>query len=391
VRILHIVPSLAPQTGGPSQSVPALCRAVARQGHDVTLYTSTWPHTDKTLPPKGVIQTGDGFAIRTFPSKRGSFGSSLPHSPDLLQALDRHADRFDIIVTHSLWNPVATFSRKLLRNKGRRYCIMPHGMLDPVVFKRNGWKKFLWARLWERKNVEEASLIIFNTLAEKEKAGYCGWHLPACITVPHVIDLSGWRDLPPRSSLEGVFPQLRGREVILFVGRINWVKNLDTLLDALAIVRKDLPSAMLVCVGPSDDRYRAELERKAQIMGLRDALLFTGMLVGRALKTAYARGDLLALVSKKENFGLAVAEALAAGLPVVVSTGVDLAAGWPSEGPVRRVEAAATGIARAIEELLERSHSYGLPDKEAQALAEKELGGTRIHHLIESYRSVVNG
>jgi len=147
LRILHIVPSLAPQTGGPSQSVPALCRAVARQGHDVTLYTSTWPHTDKTLPPKGVIQTGDGFAIRTFPSKRGSFGSSLPHSPDLLQALDRHADRFDIIVTHSLWNPVATFSRKLLRNKGRRYCIMPHGMLDPVVFKRNGWKKFLWAIL----------------------------------------------------------------------------------------------------------------------------------------------------------------------------------------------------------------------------------------------------
>jgi glycosyltransferase involved in cell wall biosynthesis len=238
--------------------------------------------------------------------------------------------------------------------------------------------------------VEEASLIVFNTLAEMEKAGHCGWHLQACITVPHVVDLSGWRNLPPRSTFEGVFPQLRGRDVILFVGRINWVKNLGTLLDALAIVRRDLPGAVLVCVGPSDDGYRAELERKAQIMGLQDALLFTGMLVGRALKTAYARGDVLALVSKKENFGLAVAEGLAAGLPVVVSTGVDLAAGWASEGPVRRVEPAAASIAGAIEELLDRSHSHGLPDREAQALAERELGGTRIHSLIESYHSVVN-
>ena len=266
---------------------------------------------------------------------------------------------------------------------------MPHGMLDPVVFKRGQWKKFAWALLWERRNVERAALIIFNTQAEEQKARLCGWHLPESIIMPHIIDLSGWRNLPPRSAFESIFPQVRGREVILFVGRINWVKNIDKLLEALAIVRRRRPSAALVCVGPSDNGHRAELERKVQELGLGDSVIFTGMLKGEQLKAAYARGNLLALVSQKENFGLAAAEALAAGLPVVVSTGVDLSADWESKGPVRRVVPTAGEIAQAITELLERTDTQGLPDLEARALAEREWGHSRVENLLDTYRSIV--
>jgi glycosyltransferase involved in cell wall biosynthesis len=300
-----------------------------------------------------------------------------------------HAAEFDIIVTHSLWNPVATFARRLLLKRNRTYCVMPHGMLDPVVFRHGQLKKYLWSRLWERKAVEHASLVLFNTQAEEEKARSCGWNLPRTVLMPHVIDLFTWKNLPPRSAFESMYPQLRGREVILFVGRINWVKNIDKLLESIAIVRRQRPSAVLVCVGPSGNGHRAELERKAQGMGLANSVVFTGMLKGEALKAAYARGNVLALVSQKENFGLVAAEALAAGLPVVVSTGVDLSANWESRGPIRRVQPAAPAIAQALTELLERADTHGLPDKEAYALAKKEWGHSRVRDLLDTYRAVL--
>jgi glycosyltransferase involved in cell wall biosynthesis len=355
----------------------------------VTLYTTAWPEYDSKLSITDTHRAMAGFTTHVYPAKPGPWGSKLPHSPDLLNAVAAHAAEFDIVVTHSLWNPVATFARRALRKQGKPYFIMPHGMLDPVVFKRGQWKKLAWALFWERRNVEEAALIIFNTQAEQQKARSCGWHLPKSIVVPHVIDVSGWRNLPPRSAFERIFPQVRGREVILFVGRVNWVKNLDKLLDALAIVRLQRPSAALVCVGPSDNGHRAELERTAKAMGLGDSVLFTGMLKDEQLKAAYARGNVLTLVSQKENFGLAAAEALAAGLPVVVSTGVDLSADWESKGPIRRVTPRPQDIAAAISDLLNRAETHGLPDADAQALAEKEWGQSNVANLLDLYRSIL--
>jgi glycosyltransferase involved in cell wall biosynthesis len=266
---------------------------------------------------------------------------------------------------------------------------MPHGMLDPVVLKHNRWKKLAWTALWERSNVEGASLITFNTEAEEQKARLCGWHIRNTFVLPHLVELSSWKKLPPRSAFEDHYPQVRGAEVILFVGRINWVKNLDKLIDAFATVRRSRPSAMLVCVGPDSDGYRHELEHRANALGLNGRVLFTGMLVGDELKAAYARANMAALVSQKENFGLTVAEALASGLPVVISTGVDVSAAWESEGPVRRVTPTPPEIASAIIALLERVNNLGLPDPEAQALAEKEWGRSRMRALGDAFCSVV--
>jgi len=208
--------------------------------------------------------------------------------------------------------------------------------------------------------------------------------------LPHAVDASEWRTLPPRSAFEGLFPQVKGAEVILFVGRINWVKNLDALVGALAVVRRTRPSAMLVCVGPDSDGHRRELQRRAAEAGLNGNVLFTGMLVDDELKAAYARANVAALVSRKENFGLTAAEALASGLPVVVSTGVDLSAAWASEGPVRRVAPTPQEIATAILELLQRVDERGLPDPEAQALAEKEWGESRVLGLVDQCCSMLS-
>ena len=206
--------------------------------------------------------------------------------------------------------------------------------------------------------------------------------------MPHTIDLSSWKSLPSRDEFEVHYPEVRLREVILFVGRINWVKNLDKLVDALEIVIQKRPTAMLVCVGPDSEGHRAKIDRYAQARGLGTHILFTGLLDGQELKAAYARGDVLALVSKKENFGLAAAEALACGLPVVVGDGVGVARDWPCVGPVRRVATNPEQIARALVELLGRSADRGLPDPDARSMAEREFSSSRISELLDVWQSL---
>jgi len=319
-----VLPSISPETGGPVKSVQRLAKASAAVGNELVIYTTYWPKYDPSLSPEGSEKAGDGFTIKIFPTKASPLTGHLPHSPALLKSLRNHFQEFDIVVCHSLWNPIASSAMRILRHKLAIYAVMTHGMLDPVVLRRNRWKKIPWARLWERLNVENAGLIIFNTPAEERKAGLAGWPLHRTFIFPHIVELQEWKVLPPRSQFEIPFPQVRGAEVVLFVGRINWVKNLDKLIEAIAIVRQTRPSAILVCVGPDSDGHRRELERRAQALGIHEHILFTGLLEGEDLKAAYARGDVSALVSQKENFGLVAADALASGLPTVVSEGVDL-------------------------------------------------------------------
>jgi glycosyltransferase involved in cell wall biosynthesis len=389
LRILHVLPSLAPETGGPSISVRRLALATAGAGNDVTLYTTMWPRREMPHRSQELNQSSGKLTIRMFPSVASALMTRLPHSPALVKSVRDHSHEFDIIVNHSIWNPIASSVIRGLRAGGHVYALMPHGMLDPVVFRHNRWKKRPWALLWERANVEGASLIIFNTVTEEKKARRCGWFLRRTFIFPHIVDVSEWKNLPPRSTFEQRFPQLKDREVILYVGRINWVKNLDKLVDSVVLVRHRRPTATLVCVGPDSDGLRAEIEGRARAAGLNEHVLFIDMLKGEQLKAAYARGDVLALVSKKENFGLVAAEALASGLPVVLSEGVDLGKDWASEGPIRRVPPRPDFIAKALIDLLERSSTRGLPDTEAQALAKREWDGSRIFSLIDQYQSIL--
>jgi glycosyltransferase involved in cell wall biosynthesis len=389
---LHIIPSMAPETGGTAFSVLKFCEAQAHAGVDLTLYTTPWPRLGCVVGEKILKRVENtGVKVRIFPAKEAPLNIPLPYSPLLVEAVRDHGRQFDMVVNHSLWNPIATGCMRTLRNMGLAYALMPHGMLDPVVFARHPLRKKLWAWGWERSNVEGASLVIFNTQAEEEKARRCGWELKQTFIFPHIVKLAEWRDLPPPSRFEAKFPSLRNREAILFVGRLNWVKNLDRLVEAFGIVHARRPAAALVLVGPDGEGVQSKLEAQAEKLGVKEDLIFTGFLERKDVKAAFARGRVLALVSQKENFGLVAAEALAAGLPILISEGVDLGRNWESRGPVRRVAPQPELIAEAILELLDRSATFGLPDPEARALAERTWGNpnSSIQQLIETFQKII--
>jgi glycosyltransferase involved in cell wall biosynthesis len=382
MKILHLVPSLNLVTGGPAKSCMSISQALEAAGNDVTIFATHWPDTRLDGRSPHLIKNAAGVNVEFFPTLKFARSFPLPCSPALVKAVSRDCHKFDRIICHSLWNPSATFAMNALRRAGAPYLLMPHGMLDPLVFRRRRLLKSVIARIWERANAEGASTVVFNSDFEREKALTCGWHFRRTLVFSHLVDLSYWGELPPRSAFEDRFPQIRGREMILFVGRIDWVKNLDLLLEALPLVRQSRPTAMLVCVGPDNDGYQKRLERIARTCNLQDHVLFTGMQTGDDLKAAYARGDVFALVSKKENFGQAAAEALACGLPVVLSEGVDLGKNWQNGGPVERTVPIPKAIASKLVRMLERTAHLGLPDVEALSLAKNQLGAPPLSQLL---------
>lgn len=332
----------------------------------------------------------DGYKTVVYRHKTALYAPDLPSSRQLVQAIEAAHKSFDLVHVHSLWNPVATFSMRALRKRRHPYCLSPRGVLDPVVLARNRWKKIPWMWFWDRANVEGASLLHWTSATEYEKACRSGWRFASSVIAANVLDLEEWHELPSPESFEQAFPEVCKKEVILFVGRINWVKNIDLLIRALALIREKRPSAMLVCAGPDNDNYQPELVQIAESLGLKDSVLFTGMLKHDALKAAYARAQVFTLVSKKENFGMSAAEALASGLPLLLSEGVDMGKEWPAYDFIRRVKEDPAAIASELLAMLERTSRIGTPDPDARALASAQWGLSSTSKLVDAYREVLD-
>ncbi|WP_295436366.1 glycosyltransferase [uncultured Thiodictyon sp.] len=387
MRILHVLPSINPVTGGPAKSVLLQLKGLARLGHYVELFTTNWPEIDGDAVEQVLEQ--DGVIVRVFPATQLWPLTQVPYSRGLIASVREARGRFDIYIASSLWNPLITHTLALYRRYGLPYSIYCHGMLDPVVFARHRVGKWVWAQLWERRNVEEAELIYFTTAGERQKAQAQGWRLRRPFVMAIDVDVSVGLTLPPRTRLERDYPWLAGKDVVAFVGRINWVKNLDLLVSALEQVRRLGRDAVLLCVGPDSDGSRKVLERQALELGIADKVAFTGLLMGEDLMAVYARADVVALVSRKENFGLAAAEALAAGVPVVLSDGVDMGPDWVAP-PVWRVRQNVGSIAEGLIGALIYAQETGAPSATARQLAQREWGASQIQSLADAYEAIVD-
>lgn len=386
MKILHVVPSVDPCWGGPSKSVPALAGALARAGHAAEIFTTDWPVAGRRPAAGPRQELRDGVLTWIFPATPFRFDPRVPASPLLLEALQADERKFDVVHFHVIWNPVVSFGMRLMRCQGRPYVVAPRGGLDPVVFGRHRWKKMPWAILWERANLERAACVHFTARAEAGKAAQCGWHFRQTVISPNLINLDEWRDLPERAEFEERFPMLRGREVVLFAGRINWVKNLDLLIQALALLRQERPNACLVCAGPDNEGYRGELEGLAGRLGLAEHVVFAGLLEGRDLRAAYARGDVFALVSKRENFGMAAGEALASGLPLGISDGVDL--DLPESDVVARTRQDPTAIAAALARQLALGRNQDVACRARDLIAIGVAGA--LDPLLQAYQAIAD-
>ena len=314
MRLLHVVPSYYPAVryGGPIVSVHALCKALARRGHDVQVFTTNVDGGANSDVPLGVPVDMDGVKVWYFPVP---FLRRLYWSPRMGRALHAQMPSFDIVHTHSvfLW-PTWAAARAATRH-GVPYVLAPRGMLVADLIKRKSrLLKTAWIRLIERGNIEHAAAIHVTSRIEGDDLAGFNLRLPPVHIVPNGVDVAPTGADGDGGSAE-VATLTTGPRTLLFIGRINWKKGLDRLIPAMA----QLEGVHLVIAGNDEEAYQPVLEALARQHGVTHRVRFVGPAYGTDKMALLRQATALVAPSYSENFGNVVLEAMAAGCPVVVT------------------------------------------------------------------------
>jgi len=325
MKILQVIPSYWPATqfGGTVFSSHNLNKALVAKGLDLAVYTTDSGLVGKVATDRPVDV--DGVKVTYFPfSKYFEFlgPTGWQWSPAISQALKETIGGFDLVNIISMWNYPTTIAAHYCRTHNKRYIISPRGVFYPETMRKKAWKKWLYYNIALKKSVESANAIHYTTEDEAQNChAFIGLKNPYTI-VPNGIDLRGFSALPAPEELKERYPTLKGKKVILFLGRLNWKKGLDILVKAFAAIARKHADAHLLIAGNDEDGYRGTVEKWVREQGVGDKVTFTGPLSGRDKLIAYSGSDMFVLPSYSENFGMTVIEAMACGLPVVISNKV---------------------------------------------------------------------
>lgn len=369
MRILHVIPSLAIRFGGPSTGTPELCRELARQGEEVTIYTTDLDvHERMAVPCDQPIRDEDGVERWYFSTQRtGLYGVSVP----LVNTLRRDLTNFDVVHIHSLYRFTSSIAAHYCRKYGVPYLVQPHGSLDPFIYNRHRLRKIVYERLVENRNLAKAAAVLFTADEEMSLAQSLGLKFRG-VVVPLGIDIS-----PPtasrgelRESFAREWPETRGKKVILFFGRITLKKGLDLLAKAFGQIARSRTDVHLFLAGPDDEGYGRKVHTWLKDEGVLDRATFAGMLTGKRKDAALAAADIFTLPSYTENFGIAVVEALAAGIASVISNKINIWREISNAGAAVVINCDVQELASAISALLddpERRHLLGEAGKKLVA------------------------
>jgi glycosyltransferase involved in cell wall biosynthesis len=320
-KFLHVIRSANPSGGGPIEVVMRLGLEHQRMGRHVEVVTLDAP---------------DASWIKNFPLPIHPLGPALTkygYSPRLVPWLRQHAPAFDVVIINGLWQYTSFGTWRALRGGSTPYVVFPHGMLDPWFKRRyplKHLKKWLYWPWAEYRVLCDASAVLFTSDDERRLARESFW-LYRCREKVIVYGTAA----PPletpgeRERFFAQFPALDGKRFLLFLGRVHEKKGCELLIRSFAkVVRSAAASPQpwhLVFAGPpATEPYRRRLQRLIDAAQLTDRVTWTGMLTGETKWAAFRAADAFVLPSHQENFGVAVVEAMACSLPVLISVKVNI-------------------------------------------------------------------
>ena len=306
LRVLHVIPSFWPATryGGPIEGVLRLCQRLLDLGVTVEVVTTDADGAGDLHVPIAERTLAEGVPVRYFPRRpRTRFAVSAP----LALHLAREIREWDLVHVTALFSFSSAAAMALARRARVPAVLSPQGTLMPWALGSKRWKKAPYFELVERKNVLSAAGV--HATSEEEEREILR-NVPGARTfvVPNGVDLP--EELPD-------VPRERAR--IVFLGRIHPVKGFDVLVPALARVAARRPDVETLIAGPDEDGEQGRVEALLARVTPRPRVKFLGPVYGKDKQELLASATVLVLPSHGESFGIVVAEALAAGTPVVVS------------------------------------------------------------------------
>jgi glycosyltransferase involved in cell wall biosynthesis len=327
MKILHVISSVNPAGGGPIEGIKQLGTSLTGAGHRVEVASLDHPDApylkECPLPvhPLGPAKLHYAFASRLIPWLRAN------------------RRQYNAVVVNGIWQYHSFAAWRVLHKSSTPYVVFTHGMLDPWFKKQyplkhlKKWMYWPWA---EYRVLRDAKAVLFTSEEERALARSSFW-MYRCNEV--VVNYGTARpEGDPRLCLEeffGRYPALRGKKLALFMGRIHPKKGCDLVIEAFAKVLGPHPEWHLVIAGPDQVGWQEVLNGRAEQLGLASRITWAGMVHGAMKWGALRAAEVFLLPSHQENFGIVIAEALAAGVPSLISNKVNI---W------REVEADGAGI-----------------------------------------------
>lgn len=315
MRILHVISELDPRLGGVSEAV----RVMIRYGP---------PDVESEVvsvdPPDASYLGGFGVPVHALgPARLG-----YRYSSALIPWLRANRHRFDGVIVHGMWQFVGYAVWRTMAGR-LPYLVFPHGMLDPYFKRAFPLKHIKKLPYWLAVDfwvLRAAYRVLFTCEAESLLAKESFWlHSWNAQVVPFGAVPSSGDPSTQRDAFLELYPALRAKRFLLFLGRIHPKKGCDLLIEGFLQIAARDPGLHLVIAGPDPQNWGAELKAPLQAAGLADRVHWTGMLTGDAKWGAFYASEAFILPSHQENFGIAVAEALSCGVPVLLSDKVNIA------------------------------------------------------------------
>jgi glycosyltransferase involved in cell wall biosynthesis len=316
MRILHAISSVDPAIGGPIEGLKQLGRINTERGHCIEVASLDAPDAsflkDFPLPvyPLGPCMAGYGYSARYVPWLRNNIA------------------KYDIVIVNGIWQYNSFGVWRVLHGSSTPYVVVTHGMLDPW-FKRTyplkHFKKWLYWPWGEYRVLRDAAAVLFTCEEERLLARQSFWLYSAKeIVINYGTASPTGNQKAQEQEFFNRFPDLRGKRLVLYMGRIHPKKGCDIALKAFAAVLAGDPSWHFVMAGPDQAGWKSSLESLAEELRIGSRITWTG-LIGDDLKFGAIRAaEVLFLPSHQENFGIVVAEALACGVPVLISDKVNI-------------------------------------------------------------------
>jgi len=384
LRILFVIPGYEPAWafGGTTAGQRILARALATMGHKVTVYTTNANGLGGTLdvPLEKPVDLG-GVKVIYYPCL--PFGPKREfYSYRMMKALQKNVKQFDIVYLISMHQLIGVEVPYICSRIGVPVVHHIAGALNPYILNKGRIKKLIWWKLFNKPSLKRCAALHLTGVYEREKtASLLKWS--ENFLVPNCIDCSHFRPRPDlRSSYRSKFGIDDNIPVLVSVGRIDPKKRLDILIQALAEVKKSGYDFRLLVVGNDKVKFAFFLKKLAEELDVADRIIWTGLIAGDKIVGIYAAGDLLAHISMDENFGIAVAEAMAVGLPILVTPGVGIWYEVEDKNVGRCVSLNVDSVAQGIIDFLEHRERWKAMGREAIDITSERFDAPRVAKLM---------